>query len=396
VRLIYERNVVVGEVVEERVGRRASRTPVEVARVVLDARAEAELAHHLQVVLRALAQPVSLEDLALSLKLGKASLKLGLDVLEGEGQPVLVCDEVGSRIDRKGVELAQDLTCKRVDLGHALDLVAEEGDAVDGVLVGRVYLEDVAAHPEGAAGQLVVVARVLDVDEVPQHVVEVVEAALLEQDHLRAVLLRATEAVDRRDARDHYYVSSCKEAARRRVPEPVYVLVDLGVLLDKGVGVRDVGLGLIVVVVGDEVLYCVVGEELGELACELGRERLVVRYDERGAARLLDNAGHRVGLAASGDAEQGLGAHPRLEAGGELPDGLRLVARGHVFAAYLKSTASFDTCSSRRAPPKFYLPPLRCPRTRGSPRRGYPPLRRSPYPRSRRPPCSPPNYTPRA
>ena len=53
--------------------------------------------------------------------------------------------------------------------------------------------------------------------------------------------------------------------------------------LDVGVGARDVGLGLVVVVVGDEVLDRVVGEEALELAVELGGERLVGREDERGA-----------------------------------------------------------------------------------------------------------------
>jgi hypothetical protein len=57
------------------------------------------------------------------------------------------------------------------------------------------------------------------------------------------------------------------------VPQAVYVLVDLGVLLDERVGPRDVGLGLVVVVVGDEVLDGVVREELGELVRELRGER---------------------------------------------------------------------------------------------------------------------------
>ena len=50
-----------------------------------------------------------------------------------------------------------------------------------------------------------------------------------------------------------------------------------------GVGARDVGLGLVVVVVGDEVLDRVVGEEVLELAVELGGERLVGGEDEGGA-----------------------------------------------------------------------------------------------------------------
>jgi len=44
------------------------------------------------------------------------------------------------------------------------------------------------------------------------------------------------------------------------VSEPLDLLVDRRVLLDVGVGLRDVGLGLVVVVVGDEVLDRVLGK----------------------------------------------------------------------------------------------------------------------------------------
>src|SRR4028118_2293387 len=112
---------------------------------------------------------------------------------------------------------------------------------------------------------------------------------------MSSVLLGSSEAVERRDARHHDRVAPGEQAARGRVPEPVDVLVDLGVLLDKGVRTRDVRLRLVVVVVGDEVLYGVVREEVGELAGELGRERLVVRDYERGPPDLLGAPGPRGG-----------------------------------------------------------------------------------------------------
>jgi hypothetical protein len=46
------------------------------------------------------------------------------------------------------------------------------------------------------------------------------------------------------------------------VAEAIDLVVDRGVLLDVEVLGRDVGLGLVVVVVGDEVLDRVVGEEV--------------------------------------------------------------------------------------------------------------------------------------
>jgi hypothetical protein len=98
----------------------------------------------------------------------------------------------------------------------------------------------------------------------------------------------------------------------------------------------DVGFGLVVVVVGDEVLDGVGGEEGFELVIELGGEGLVVREDEGGALDLLDNFGHGEGFAGAGDAEQDLVFVAGAEAGDELGDGAGLVALGFVGGGELK------------------------------------------------------------
>src|SRR5215208_2656890 len=200
-----------------------------------------------------------------------------------------------------------------------------------------MHLQHVATYPEVAPVELEVVPGVLDLDEIPQHVVEVIETALLQKDHLRTVFLGTSETVDSGDARYHDHVPAGEQRARRRVPQAVDVLVDLGVLLDEGVRARDVSLGLVVVVVADEVLDGVVGEELGELAGELRSERLIVSDDERGATGLLYNPGHGVGLPRSRNAKQGLRLNARVETRRELLYGSWLVTGRLVFAVYSES-----------------------------------------------------------
>lgn len=72
VRLVDDEEEVVREVVDQGVRRGTGRAPVEVHRVVLDARAGADLAEHLQVVRRAHPQALGLQELALLLELGQA------------------------------------------------------------------------------------------------------------------------------------------------------------------------------------------------------------------------------------------------------------------------------------------------------------------------------------
>ena len=78
-------------------------------------------------------------------------------------------------------------------------------------------------------------------------------------------------------------VAPLEERARRRVAHAVDLLVDRGFLLDIGVGPRHIGFGLVVIVVGDEILDRVLREEALHLAIELRRQRLVGREDERRA-----------------------------------------------------------------------------------------------------------------
>ena len=88
----------------------------------------------------------------------------------------------------------------------------------------------------------------------------------------------------------------------------------------------DVGLGLVVVVVADEVLDGVLRKEPAELLIQLRRQRLVVDHHQRRPVHLGDDLRHREGLARAGDAEQHLAPSPRVEPLDQLGNGPRLVA----------------------------------------------------------------------
>jgi hypothetical protein len=127
---------------------------------------------------------------------------------------------------------------------------------------------------------------------------------------------------------DDDHVVALQKRPGRRVAHPVDLLVDGGFLLDVGVRARDVGLRLVVVVVGDEILHRVVGEERLELAVELGGERLVGGENEGRALGVGDHLRHREGFSRPGDPQKHLVALLAADAVHELGDGRRLVARG--------------------------------------------------------------------
>ena len=192
---------------------------------------------------------------------------------------------VRRRPDRDVLQIVPDqLAGQRVEVLQPLDLVAEQQRPERRLLIGREDLQRVPPHAERAAPERRVVAVVLQVHELAQQLVAVHEAAL--DDHLAVVVvgLRRAEAEDARDRRDDDHVPAREQRRRGGMAQPVDLLVDRRVLLDVEVLRRDVGLGLVVVVVGDEVLDRVRREVRPELVAELRRQRLVVRDDQRRAA----------------------------------------------------------------------------------------------------------------
>ncbi len=336
-----------GEVVDQAVRPLARRAVVEDPRVVLDPRAEADLAQHLHVVLGALAQAVRLEQLALPLELRAARLELGAD--RGDRALGLAVGDVvvRGRPDRDVLEVVGDQFARqRIELRQRLDVVAEEHGAIGGLGIGREDLERLALDAEVAAREHGVVAGVLDRDELVQQRVAIDRLAASQQLHVALVDVRRAEAVDARDRGHHDHVAAGEHSRRRRMAQAVDLGVDRRILLDVEVAAGDVRLRLVVVVVGDEVLDGVVGEVGPKLVAQLRRERLVVGDHERRALHRLDRAGHRHRLAGPGRAEQRREAIARRQAGGDLLDCARLVGGGRERGVESKGRHPLQYCRS--------------------------------------------------
>src|SRR5438128_4897443 len=297
-------------------------------RIVLDAGARAGLAKHLEVEVGALPQALRLEQPARVFELLHAIHKLDLDVLDRLEELLARRHEVPRRVDVHLVSLREHLAGERVELRDPLDVVAKKLDAHGELFVRGLNLEGGAADAELAAHQIGVGALVLDVDEMPKDRVAANALAFVQADRHGAVVDRRAKTVDAGDRRDDDHVASLEQRPRRGVPHAVDLLVARAVLLDVGVAPGYVRLWLVVVVVRDEVLDGVLGEELLELAVQLRGQRLVVREYERGPLHLRDHVSDGVGFSATGHAQQRLMSKTVVDALDELGDRLRLISGG--------------------------------------------------------------------
>ena len=304
--LVDDGDEVIGEVVEQGERPLTRGPPVDVAGVVLDAVAEPDLLHHLQVVGCPHTQPLGFQQLPLLVELGQPLLELDLDALDGPPHPLLASYIVGGREHHHLAERLEPLPGYGVDGGDLLHFVAEQLDADHVLLVGGMDLDDIAPHSEPAPNQVGVVALVLHVHQPAQQVPLVIALAHLGDAQELLILLGRPQPVDTRHRRHHDHVPPGQKRLGGGVAQPVDLVVHRRVLLDVGVGGRHVGLGLVVVVVRHEVLHPVVGEELPHLVGQLGGQRLVGGQHQGGPLHLLDGPRHRGALARPGDAQQRL------------------------------------------------------------------------------------------
>ena len=199
---------------------------------------------------------------------------------------------MGAGVDGEPRHLAGDRPGERIEQRDRIDAVIEQLDPHRLALgLGGKDVDDVPAHAVGALGEIQLVARVLHVGKAAQELALLEAVPALQVQHHGEVGLRIAQAVDRGHGRDDDRIRAFEQRLGRREAHLLDVLIHRGVLLDVGVRGGDVGLRLIVVVVGDEVLERVVRKELAELPVQLRREGLVMRQNHGGALHALDHTG---------------------------------------------------------------------------------------------------------
>ena len=145
--------------------------------------------------------------------------------------------------------------------------------------------------------QLDIIAAVLHLGQAANQFALVDAITAHQVQHHLEIFVRIAQPVDRRNGSHDQRIAAFEQGLGRRQPHLLDVLVDVGILLDIGVGGRDIRFGLVVVVVADEVFHCVVREELLELAIQLRRQRLVWRHHQGRFLHRLHQVGDGISLA---------------------------------------------------------------------------------------------------
>ena len=232
----------------------------------------AQFLNHLHIVFHTLLDALRLDSIAYALEIILLFHQVILNHADGTFLLLLRGDEEVGRIDLVDIERGEAVVGEGIHLLNAVNLIIPPGNAQHVVAVSHVDVYGFALHSEVASLQVDVVSHVERIHQFSEELVSVNPLTLLNLDD---VLL-------------HRHRSN--------------LVVDGEVFLDVGVGGRQIGLRLIVVVVGDVIFHSVLGEESLHLLIELCGERLVVTQYQRRLSHVGDDVGNGEGFTRTGNA----------------------------------------------------------------------------------------------
>ena len=280
--LIDECYEVLGEIVYEAEGPLSCAPPVEVSGIILDAGAVAQFLDHLHIVLDPLLEAVGLVLLSDGTEILALLHHVVLDHAYRMGGALLGGDEDVGRVDGYFLQALYAHAADRVDDFDLFNGISEKYNPAAAVHICQVDVYRIALYPECPALEIGVAAVVEGIDEAVQELVAADTLPGLQRDGVVVEVLRVADAVETGDRGNNYHVAAAREQGGGcGQAQLLYLIVDAQVLFDIGVGHGQVGLWLVVVVVGYEILYGVVREKGLELPIELCCQSLVVAQDQR-------------------------------------------------------------------------------------------------------------------
>ena len=145
---------------------------------------------------------------------------------------------------------------------------------------------------------------------------------------LRIKILRVSHAVNAGNRCHDQHISSAGQQGRSsRKTELFDFIVDAQVFFNVGIAGRDVGFGLVIVVVGHEVFYGILRKELPEFSIQLCCQGFVVAQYQGGFLHLFHHIGHGKGFSCSGSSQERLKGDSGLNALGDFCNSHGLIAQ---------------------------------------------------------------------
>ena len=191
--LVHDDQEIIREIVEQRTRRLSRCRSHKMTGIVLDSRTEACLSHHLHIKICPFRDSLCLQKLVLTLKKGYLFFHFRKDIFRCPHHLFFRYNIVGRREDRHMFQLRFHLSGQRLDLHDPVHLVPEELDPVRlASRISRKYFQHITSYPEASALEIHLISRVLDIDQLMDHLIPVLLHSGTQRDHHVLIIDRAS------------------------------------------------------------------------------------------------------------------------------------------------------------------------------------------------------------
>ena len=211
-RLIYNNKKIIVKKVHQRQRRRPLRHSVQMSGIVLYTGTETCLPHHLYVKIGALCNPLRLDKLVLPFETAYLSLQFFLDIVAGDLDLVHGYHIMGSGKDCNMIQHRMNSAGQRLHLYDSVNLVPEElyTDKIVAAL-GRIHLYHITVHPKASPVHVHLIAGVLNVHQLPKHLIPVLHHTRTQRYYHILVFIRTSQSIDTGYAGYHHHVSALRQ-----------------------------------------------------------------------------------------------------------------------------------------------------------------------------------------
>ncbi len=225
-----------------------------------------------------------------------------------------------------------NISRNHIYLGYSVYLIAEKLDSYGTFTVCyRENLNNVSPYPECTSVKLHLISAVLEFYKTLQDIVSFPFHTGSQRKRHTSILFGVTQAVYTGHTGNNKNIFSLKKSRCGRMSKLIYFVIYCRILFDIGIRTGYVSLGLIVIIVTNEVLHSILREYLLKLAVKLGSKGFIMGYNKGWFLKSNDYVCHGKGLSGARNTKKCLKFLSFLKAFNKFFYCLRLVTGGLEF-----------------------------------------------------------------
>ena len=325
--LVNYQQKIIRKIIEQTERTASGRTSVEIAGIILNARAITQFLNHFQIIRNPLVKPFCFVIFTLCPEITNLHFQIALNQLNSIHNTRFGGYENACRINLVTFKTFNYMIINAFYGLNFFNFVTPKNNSQYKVGISQKNIYRIAFYPEISTVQFYFIAGVEAVNELTQENISHQFLTAANFNHIFGEVIGITDAIQARNRRNHQHITPARQQRRGGSQTEFFqFLIDGKIFFDVHIGHRQIGFGLIIIVIRHEIFNRILREKTFELAVKLGCQGFVVAQYKRWFLHLLHHIGYGKCFTRTGHTKESLVRNAHVDPVHQLPDGFRLVA----------------------------------------------------------------------